>query len=112
MSAPKIALIDMPGALDAPPTTVVNMCHDRYDEYIGRGSIWGNPHSHVRSHFPGVIYVNTREEAVERYRGHLISRPDLLSKLWMLKGRRLGCYCKPLACHGDILAELADYYTP
>jgi hypothetical protein len=25
-----------------------------------------------------------------------------------LKGKVLGCWCKPDACHGDVLAELAD----
>lgn len=96
-------------------TTVVNMRLESYDEYIGRGSIWGNPYSHIRSSFPGVIYVGSREEAIEKYREYLISRPDLLGKLWMLRGKRLGCYCKRpdryVDCHGDVLAEFADYYN-
>ena len=25
-----------------------------------------------------------------------------------LKGKTLGCWCKPYPCHGDVLAELAD----
>jgi hypothetical protein len=25
-----------------------------------------------------------------------------------LDGRTLGCWCKPLACHGDILVELLE----
>jgi hypothetical protein len=25
-----------------------------------------------------------------------------------LKGKILVCFCKPLACHGDVLAEIAD----
>jgi len=25
-----------------------------------------------------------------------------------LRGKILGCHCKPKACHGDILAEIAD----
>jgi hypothetical protein len=25
-----------------------------------------------------------------------------------LKGKTLGCFCKPLACHGDVLAYIAD----
>jgi hypothetical protein len=28
-----------------------------------------------------------------------------------LKGKKLGCWCKPNACHGDVLAELADDET-
>jgi Domain of unknown function (DUF4326) len=25
-----------------------------------------------------------------------------------LKGKKLGCWCKPNACHGNVLIELAD----
>ena len=25
-----------------------------------------------------------------------------------LKDKVLGCWCKPLACHGDVLADIAD----
>ncbi|MBA3285144.1 MAG: DUF4326 domain-containing protein, partial [Nitrosopumilus sp.] len=25
-----------------------------------------------------------------------------------LRGKTLGCWCRPDACHGDLLAELAD----
>jgi hypothetical protein len=28
-----------------------------------------------------------------------------------LKGKTLGCRCKPNTCHGDVLAELADEAT-
>jgi len=27
-----------------------------------------------------------------------------------LKGKRLGCWCAPLPCHGDILRELCELY--
>jgi hypothetical protein len=32
----------------------------------------------------------------------------LLNDLHELNGKVLRCYCKPLCCHGDILAELAN----
>ena len=77
-------------------------------EYIGRAmprqhipaSIWGNP-----------FYVGrdgTREEVIAKYRAYLLGRPDLLARLPELKGRVLVCWCKPAACHGDVLAGLAD----
>jgi Domain of unknown function (DUF4326) len=90
-------------------TTVVNLRREPYDVYIGRGSIWGNPFTDKPSAFSDVIYVASRDEAINRYRDYLISSPELLRQLPLLKGRRLGCYCKPLDCHGDVLAELADY---
>lgn len=80
-------------------TTVVNLRQSSYDVYIGRGSKWGNPF---------VIGLLSREEVIDKYREHLANSPKLLASLAELRGKRLGCYCKPLPCHGDVLAELAD----
>jgi hypothetical protein len=35
---------------------------------------------------------------------------DLVKQLTSLKGKRLGCWCKPEKCHGDVLVELIDEY--
>lgn len=89
-------------------TTVVNKHHKvPYDVYIGRGSIWGNPFSHM-SNTKADFKVATRDEAVESYRDWIQTQPQLLAQLPKLKGKVLCCFCKPQACHGDILAELAD----
>ena len=32
----------------------------------------------------------------------------ILNRLHTLRGKVLGCYCKPAACHADVLKELAD----
>lgn len=32
----------------------------------------------------------------------------LLNDLHELKGKTLGCFCSPLACHGDVLVELVN----
>jgi hypothetical protein len=34
--------------------------------------------------------------------------PDILARIPELKGKRLGCWCKPDACHGDVLIELVE----
>jgi hypothetical protein len=73
--------------------------------YIGRGSPWGNPFSHLPDTAAEWL-VSTREEAIEKYRQYILSRPDLLERLKELKGKRLGCWCKPKSCHGEILLEL------
>lgn len=86
-------------------TTVVNLRNDPYDVYIGRGSKWGNPFSHK----PGTtarFRVSSRAEAIRRYHEWIIDQPELLAALPELVGKRLGCFCKPKACHGDILVEL------
>lgn len=89
-------------------TRVVNIKHDDFDVYIGRmnpgrglaQSIWANPFA--------IDGQTTRNQAIELFREHLENRPDLLARIHELKGKRLGCWCKPKACHGDILARLAD----
>ena len=84
---------------------VVNKHKESYDVYIGRGSKWGNPFK--------IGEDGTREEVIEKYRGYLwdmiqngdITRSDLMS----LRGKRLGCFCKPLPCHGDILIKAVEW---
>lgn len=86
---------------------VVHCKKEYYDIYIGRGSKWGNPFSHKNGTKAKHI-VETREKAIEEYKKWILEQDDLMQDLWQLKGKILGCYCKPKACHGDILAELAN----
>jgi hypothetical protein len=53
-----------------------------------------------------------RHEVVTKYLDWLLIQPTLLGALPELKGKRLGCYCKPAECHGDILAELVNWLYP
>ena len=46
------------------------------------------------------------EQMLSRNIRNILNRPELLDALHELKGKRLGCYCKPAACHGDVLVEL------
>lgn len=87
--------------------------------YIGRNmtyyvpgtteSIWHNPYPVA---VPGKKYKDryTREESMKLYKQYILSNPNLMSKLNQLNGKILGCWCKPLKCHGDILAELIKEY--
>lgn len=93
-----------------PATRVVNLRRDAYDVYIGRGSIWGNPYTHLPlSGTKANTQVATREEAIEKYLDYFVEKlaTDKAFKeaTEELKGKVLGCYCKPERCHGDILAE-------
>lgn len=82
-------------------TKVVNKYQDTFfDVYIGRPSIWGNPFVVGRD--------GNRKEVLVKYRAWLQTQPQLLAKIPELRGKVLGCYCKPKLCHGDVLAELAD----
>jgi hypothetical protein len=80
--------------------TVVHYKKERYDVYIGRPSKWGNPYSIGKD--------GTRKEVIEKYRKYLLSNKALLNDLYELEGKVLGCWCKPKACHGDVLAELVN----
>lgn len=74
--------------------------------YPTENSIWANPYK--------ITKTRTREEAIELYREYvekkLKSNPSLINELVKLKGKNLGCWCKPECCHGDVLLELIEKY--
>jgi hypothetical protein len=78
------------------------------DVYIGRAcnmggwrlsqSKWYNPYS---------IKQYGRDGCLDRYKTYIESNENnLLNDLHELAGKRLGCWCKPARCHGDILRDL------
>lgn len=77
---------------------VVHCKKDKYDVYIGRPSKWGNPFI-IGKH-------GDRMEVIEKYRRWIVNQPKLMGELSVLIGKVLGCWCKPNACHGDVLVEL------
>jgi hypothetical protein len=89
-------------------TRVLNLHRDELGDcvYVGRASPWrglpespfGNPFKEGRD--------GTRAKVIEKYRSWLLGRPEILQRLFELRGRRLACWCKPKACHGDVLIEL------
>lgn len=84
-------------------TRVVNRDRgDEYDVYIGRKSPWGNP-------FPIGKDGDSRDEVIAKFKDYfykeIVDDPKKRSALLSLRGKRLGCHCKPQACHGDIIAE-------
>lgn len=90
-------------------TRVVNLYKHPYDVYIGRPgkgqtSEWGNPFR--------LNPNESRTATIERYeaymRQRLANEPDLAQKLLELKGKTLGCFCKPHPCHGDVLVKLIE----
>jgi paraquat-inducible protein B len=56
------------------------------------------------------ITTYTLAESLAKYRQHIESQPDMIQRLNELKGKTLGCWCKPSQCHGDILIELIEKY--
>lgn len=59
----------------------------------GRGSKWGNPFTHR----PNTLakFVVPRDEVLPRYEAWLRAQPHLMAALGELRGKVLGCFCKP-----------------
>lgn len=89
---------------------VVNIKNfEKYDVYIGRGSKFGSPFTHLKHLGGPLIIVDSREEALDKYKSWLFEQPELLKAVKEeLKDKILGCFCKPLPCHGDILLQIAN----
>lgn len=89
---------------------VVHCKKDKYDVYIGRPSKWGNPFTHLNNPTQARFKVATRDEAIMSYKKWITEGDGkhLLCDLHELKGKTLGCWCKPQSCHGDVLVELVN----
>ena len=81
-------------------TRIVHCKRESYDVYIGRPSKWGNPFEIGKD--------GTREEVIEKYESYIMNTPNLINDLQELIGKILGCWCKPKACHGDILQRMVE----
>lgn len=105
-------------------TTVVNLSVDEYEVYIGRGRKvksnmltpglkpgeegWlGNPHP------IGFCEIcrgeHSRDECIAAFKNDFYTKLEndleFRDSVKALHGSVLGCYCKPDACHGDIITE-------
>ena len=87
---------------EAGPTAVVNLAaiDPEADDVvrIDRGSCWANPYLVGRD--------GDRLGVIERYRGYIATRADLVARLDELRGKRLGCWCAPRPCHGSVLLDM------
>jgi hypothetical protein len=70
---------------------------DKNEVYIGRGSIWGNPFIIGKDGSRHTVIGLYEEYAINKFTPNEVE---------VLRGKTLVCYCKPQACHGDVLIEL------
>ena len=102
--------LDRKAVLEAGGTVVLNMKEDgalyawamqcgRF-ERIDRRTDWGNPFVLGED--------GDRDEVCHAYAVYLGYKRGLLGRVGELKGKALGCWCHPLRCHGDHLADLAE----
>lgn len=93
------------------PTRLINLkitkvsnkdAGDSYDVYIGRGTLWGNPYQMGKE--------GTRDEVIAKFaydfEKRFLKLPEKFDEnIEKLRGKTLGCHCKPAACHGDVIAS-------
>ena len=98
--------------------TVENHASDpnNYPIYRG-GSVLGNPYTEKPvSKTLAIFQVKNREEAIERYGAYFDMMygtneefravvDEIYEKYKKGETVYLECYCKPLSCHGDIIAQ-------
>lgn len=97
-----------------PPTPQVNVIHrcqetgNPWEHYVGRPSPLGNPFKIGRD--------GNREQVIEKYRKWLKNNrhtPEVMGEILRIlvimlnnNGRvDLSCWCKPQACHADVIKE-------
>ena len=84
----------------------MNLKREPYDVYIGRAGqgldgYYGNP-----------FRALPRSESIAAYRAFFAERverdPEFRQRVLGLRGKRLGCFCAPRACHGVVIASWVD----
>lgn len=69
-------------------------------------SLWANPFK--------VPDETEKGSLIDRYEVYIrkkIIDENLQDEVRKLKGKTLGCWCKPSPCHGDVLLKIIDEYT-
>lgn len=78
--------------------------------YVGRRVVYvnGTFDSPFRNPF-AVTKTRSRSQAIAEFEKYLESDPALVARVKEeLSGKTLGCWCAPEACHGDVLANMAQ----
>lgn len=102
------------------PAVVVNMnaVGTDYDVYMGRpgrgfDGPFGNPFGQKMHRIRSDERSEVRQEIIGQHRVWFMNRvgSDLvfLAKVLALRGKRLGCFCKPKPCHADVIAEFVNH---
>lgn len=91
--------------------------HHKNNFYIGRGSVLGNPYTHITEKKTKAIYqAKDRDDAIDKYShyydlmyGSNLAFTKAIDTIYEVyktgEDVYLECYCSPLRCHGDIIKE-------
>lgn len=92
-------------------TKVVNLRHESCDVRICRPEILGNPF-----YLKNVLDNVERDRVVAKFKVYfdeqMKTNPKFREAVEACRGRRIGCFCKPKACHGDVIKEWLDNNPP
>ena len=78
---------------------VVNLRKEKHNIYIGRGSVFGNPFIIGKD--------ETREEVINKFEQYARKNKAVMQFIKDLHPDSiLGCFCKPKACHGDVIIKI------
>lgn len=70
----------------------------------------GNPFSHLAD-AQGTTHVATRAAAINQFeeyaRGRMLGDEAFRAAVLACRGKVLGCWCTPKACHGEVILRLA-----
>ncbi len=109
-------------------TTNCNLKVETPDVYCGRGQghlwnpmnckvsdkgVWGNPVP-IGKQCPVCNSIhNVAGDTLVCYESYLSNRlsgdVDFNIAFYLLKGKKLGCFCKPGPCHTDVMIKYLDY---
>ena len=81
------------------------------DVYIGRACNMGGWHlPQSKWHNPYTV-KEYGENAIVLYEQYLRASP-LMNEIEELRGKRLGCWCVPSPCHGNVLVKILNERNP
>lgn len=95
-------------------TQVVNIRTEKCDVYIGRSKDGRIPAYPERGWCgnPYPEHAHGRTECIRLFKIYFLKRvdtdPEYRAGILTLKGKKLGCFCKPKACHGDVIKAWLD----
>lgn len=95
-------------------TRVVNRRREEEDEYIGRGGNlgMGNPFTHIPlGATKAKFQASCRQQSIDKFEDWVFDQAEILANIDQLRGKRLGCYCHPLPCHGTVYVLLVGTYV-
>ena len=84
---------------EIPETTIVNVKFQPCDIYCGKESKWENPYILHRD--------GDRNQIIEKFANHLL-KTGLIGEIEELRGKKLGCHCRPQRCHLDVIVDLLE----